>query len=88
MIAFAVAEMTTCRRVTLGSAIITAIGVGLLADEQRRASDLGSLLLAGIGLGILFGLGRSGTPEVPEEDREMSGSDRATSAGRSERTGP
>jgi hypothetical protein len=73
IIAFALAEMAVARRVTLGLAIVAAIGVGLLASEQRWASEwVWSLLLAGLGLGVLFGLGRSGRPEPQDGDREQS----------------
>jgi hypothetical protein len=39
IIAFALAEMVVARRVTLDPVIIAAIGVGLLASEQRWASE-------------------------------------------------
>jgi hypothetical protein len=74
IIAFGFAEMATERRVTFGQAIITAIGVALLADQQNWASDtvIWSLLLGGIGLAILFGRGRSHKPEHQAVDREAS----------------
>lgn len=74
IIAFGVADMATEHRITFGQAIITAIGFALLADQQNWASDnlIWSLLLGGIGLGILFGRGRSPTPDHQGADREQS----------------
>jgi|SRR5512132_1245158 hypothetical protein len=74
IIAFGLADMATEHRVTFGPAIITAIGVALLADQQNWANDtlIWSLLLGGIGLGILFGLGRSPKPDYEDADREAS----------------
>jgi hypothetical protein len=72
VVAFGVAEMATCRRVTLGPAIITAIGVGLLADEQQWASEwVWPLLLAGIGLAILLGVDRHSKPDHQPAEREQ-----------------
>lgn len=73
VIAFGLAEMASCRRVTLGPAIITTIGVGLLADEQHWASEwVWPLLLAGIGLAILVGVDRRPKPDHQGVDREAS----------------
>jgi hypothetical protein len=74
IIAFGVADMATKHRITFGQAIITAIGVALLADHQNWASDnlIWSLLVGGIGLGILFGRGRSPKPDHQSADREAS----------------
>lgn len=71
IIAFGLAEMATEHRVTFGQAIITAIGVALLADQQNWASSvlIWSLLLGGIGVGILFGAGRSEQPQHKRADR-------------------
>jgi hypothetical protein len=73
VIAFGLAEMASCRRVTLGPAIITAIGVGLLADEQHWASEwVWPLLLAGIGLAILLGVDRGPRSDHQGRNREAS----------------
>lgn len=74
IIAFGLADMATEHRVTFGQAIITAIGLALLADQQNWASDnlIWSLLLGGIGLGILVGRGHRPKPDHQGADREAS----------------
>jgi divalent metal cation (Fe/Co/Zn/Cd) transporter len=74
IIAFGLANMATERRITFGQAVITAIGLALLADQQDWASDIlvWSLLLGGIGLAVLFGRGRSHKPDHQGADREAS----------------
>ena len=59
IVGWAITEMYSERRVTLGGVICTAIGVTLLADAQAWASGavLWSALAIGIGLAILVNAG-------------------------------
>ena len=59
IVGWAITEMITVRRVTLGGVICSAIGLTLLADAQAWASDvlLWSALAIAIGLAILVDAG-------------------------------
>jgi hypothetical protein len=57
IIGWALAEMLTARRFSATAAVIAAIGVGLLADEQDRTGSgvVWSAVFIAIGMAILYG---------------------------------